>query len=170
MSDALRARRCHWFWLGLAVLIMIADQITKLLALKHLQLHQPLPVFPSFDLMLTFNRGAAFSFLSDAGGWQRWLFIALAVGISIFLVKWLFALRADERWLSAALALVTGGAVGNLLDRVFRDGQVVDFVYLHYQNFHWPAFNLADSAICVGAVILVAQSLWGAASGRESTQ
>lgn len=170
MSDALRARRCHWLWLGLAVLITIADQLTKLLALQHLQLHQPLPVFPSFDLMLTYNRGAAFSFLSDAGGWQRWLFIALAIGISIFLVNWLFALRAEERWLAAALALVTGGAVGNLLDRVFRDGQVVDFVYLHYQNFHWPAFNLADSSICVGAVLLVAQSLWGAASGRESTQ
>ena len=170
MNDALRTHRCHWLWLGLAVVIVIADQITKLLALKHLQLHQPLPVFPSFDLMLTYNRGAAFSFLSDAGGWQRWLFIALAIGISIFLVKWLFSLRAEERWLAAALALVTGGAVGNLLDRVFRDGQVVDFVYLHYQNFHWPAFNLADSSICVGAVILVAQSLWGAASGRESTQ
>mgnify|MGYP002640122509 FL=1 len=170
MNDALRTHRCHWLWLGLAVVIVIADQITKLLALKHLQLHQPLPVFPSFDLMLTYNRGAAFSFLSNAGGWQRWLFIALAIGISIFLVKWLFSLRAEERWLAAALALVTGGAVGNLLDRVFRDGQVVDFVYLHYQNFHWPAFNLADSSICVGAVILVAQSLWGAASGRESTQ
>jgi signal peptidase II len=167
MSDARQTRRFRWRWLVLALLVIVADQVSKLLALLYLQPHQPVPVFPTFDLMLTFNSGAAFSFLSDAGGWQRWLFIALALGISVFLLKWLFALRADERWLAAALALVLGGAIGNLFDRVFRDGKVVDFVYLHYQNFHWPAFNIADSAICVGAVLLVAQSLFSPTIERQ---
>ena len=168
MSDAARTRHYRWWWFGLALLVMIADQLSKLMALQHLKLHQPVAMLPGFDLMLTFNSGAAFSFLSEASGWQRWLFIVLAIGISGFLVNWLFTLRADERWLATALALVLGGAIGNLLDRVFRDGQVVDFVYLHYQNFHWPAFNLADSAICVGAVLLVAQSLCGGAGGRAT--
>ncbi len=167
MIETVLLRHYRWGWMGLAALVMIADQLSKLAALRHLVLHQRVPVLPAFDLMLTYNTGAAFSFLSDAGGWQRWLFIALAVGISAFLVKWMFALHADERWLAGALALVLGGAVGNLIDRVFRDGKVVDFVYLHYQDFHWPAFNLADSAICVGAGLLIAHTLWAPDRGRD---
>ena len=147
-------------WLALAITVAVLDQITKLIALDNLLLHRPVPVFPTFDLMLTYNTGAAFSLLSDAGGWQRWLFIALAVTVSAVLLRWLWTLPARERWLALALSLVLGGAVGNLVDRVFRDGAVVDFLYFHYQDFHWPAFNLADSAITVGAVIIVIHALF----------
>lgn len=167
MSESVWLRHHRLVWFGLAILVMLADQLSKLAALRHLELHRPVPVLPAFDFMLTYNTGAAFSFLSDAGGWQRWLFIALAVGISAFLVKWLLTLHADERWLAGALSLVLGGAIGNLIDRVFRDGKVVDFLYLHYQEFHWPAFNLADSAICVGAGLLIAHSLWVPERGRD---
>jgi signal peptidase II len=148
-------------WLAIAMAVALADQATKWAALKWLELHRPVPVVPTFDLMLTFNPGAAFSLLGDAGGWQRWLFVTLAVVIGAVLVRWLWRLRQGERWTAAALSLVLGGAAGNLFDRLFRDGLVVDFLYFHYRGFHWPAFNLADSAICVGAGILVAVSLFG---------
>ncbi len=168
---ALGTARNVWIWrsawLLLALLVVAADQYSKLVALQHLILHEPVPVFPGFDWMLAFNTGAAFSFLSDAGGWQRWLFIGLALGISAFLLRWLLTLRAGERWLSCALSLVLGGAIGNLIDRIFRDGKVVDFIYLHYQDFHWPAFNLADSAICVGAALLIAHTLFVPTAAEE---
>lgn len=147
-------------WLGLALAVTVADQLTKALALSYLILHRPVPVVPTLDLMLTYNTGAAFSLLSDAGGWQRWLFIVLALVVSAVLVRWLAVLPARERWSASALALVLGGAVGNLVDRVFRDGKVVDFIYFHVGDFHWPAFNVADSAICVGAVMLVLHALF----------
>jgi signal peptidase II len=147
-------------WLGLALTVAVADQISKAAALHLLVLHRPVPVVPTLDLMLTYNTGAAFSLLSDAGGWQRWLFIALAVAVSAVLVRWLAVLPAGERWSAGALALVLGGAAGNLVDRVFRDGKVVDFIYFHVGDFHWPAFNLADSAICVGAALLVLHALF----------
>lgn len=160
MAEEPLSRRYHWLWLGFVVAIAVADQLSKYAALQHLELHRPVPVFPTLDLMLTYNTGAAFSFLSDAGGWQRWLFVGLAIGISVFLLKWLFVLPARERWLASALVLVLGGAIGNLIDRLFRDGKVVDFIYFHYQSFHFPAFNLADSAICVGATLLIAHTLF----------
>lgn len=147
-------------WLGIALAVAVADQLTKAIALNYLILHRPVPLVPTLDLMLTYNTGAAFSLLSDAGGWQRWLFIALAVVVSAVLVRWLAVLPACERWSASALSLVLGGAVGNLVDRVFRDGKVVDFIYFHVGDFHWPAFNLADSAICVGAAMLVLHALF----------
>lgn len=159
MPDAKHRRRLAC-WLGLALAVAVADQATKALALNYLILHRPVPVVPTLDLMLTYNTGAAFSLLSDAGGWQRWLFIALALAISAILVRWLAVLPAHDRWSAGALTLVLGGAVGNLVDRVFRDGKVVDFVYFHVGDFHWPAFNLADSAICVGAAVLVLHALF----------
>lgn len=157
-AKSLRPR--PWPWIALALVVTVVDQVTKLAALELLVLHRPLPVIPAFDLMLTYNTGAAFSFLSNAGGWQRWLFVGLAMVISALLGRWLWTLPRHECWLALALSLVLGGAVGNLVDRLFRDGRVVDFLYVHYRDFHWPAFNLADSAISVGAVLIVLHALF----------
>jgi len=156
----------RWLWLSLAIIIL--DQLTKLWALDALRPYDTQAVIDGFfNLVLAFNKGAAFSFLSDAGGWQRWLFSALAVVVSAVLVVWLARLPRRERWTAAALALVIGGAVGNLIDRV-RLGHVVDFIELYHRALagwpgfdaqgHWPAFNVADSAISVGVVILVVTS------------
>jgi len=151
----------RWLWLALA--IVVVDQGTKTLAEHLLIIHETVPVMPSFNLFLTYNLGAAFSFLSNAGGWQRWLFAFLSTGISVFIVLWLRRVPQNEKWLAFALALVLGGAVGNLIDRLFRaSGGVVDFIDIYYGGWHWPAFNVADSAITVGAVILVSSALRGA--------
>ena len=124
--------------------------------------HQPVAVAPHLNFTLTYNTGAAFSFLRDAGGWQRWFFSALALGVAVFVVVWLKRLPAPARWLPCALALVLGGAVGNLIDRLLRkDGAVVDFIDVYYQSWHFPAFNVADSAISVGAVMLLVSALRG---------
>ena len=154
-ADRKLFRACLW----LAALTAIADQLAKWAALTWLTLHVPTPVLPFFNLTLAFNSGAAFSFLSDAGGWQRWLFIALSGVISGFLVYWLRQLQTRETWTGVALGLILGGALGNLWDRLFRSGQVVDFIDVYYGAAHWPAFNLADSGICVGAGIIVIQAI-----------
>ncbi len=157
----------RWLWLALAV--AIADQGSKLLAEHLLAVHAPVAVFPSFNFFLTYNTGAAFSFLRDAGGWQRWLFAALSVGVGVFIVVWLRRIPRDQRWLACALALVLGGAAGNLVDRLFRiDGGVVDFIDIYYGTWHWPAFNVADSAISIGAVMLVWSAIRGDANNRPS--
>lgn len=160
-ADATRGS-LHWLWLAVAVVAV--DQGSKLLAEQLLAVHQPLAVLPSFNLFLTYNTGAAFSFLREAGGWQRWLFAGLSMGVSAFIVIWLRRIPSDHRWLACALALVLGGAVGNLIDRLFRSGGgVVDFIDLYYGGWHWPAFNAADSAISVGALMLVWSALRGEA-------
>ncbi len=141
-------------WFGLAALVIIIDQITKYAASSVLLMHEPVAVFPSFNLTLMHNTGAAFSFLADQGGWQRWFFAVLALGVSVVLAVWLRRLQAHEKWLALALSLVLGGAVGNLIDRIYH-GYVVDFIDVYYNAWHWPAFNIADSAITVGAVMLV---------------
>lgn len=146
-------------WMWLSVLVVVLDQATKYLAETLLVLHQPVPVWSWFNLLLTYNTGAAFSFLADAGGWQRWFFLGLGVAVSVGLVVWLMRLRPGEQRLAVALALILGGAVGNLIDRAWL-GQVIDFIQLYYDRWYWPAFNLADSAISVGAVLLVIDSLW----------
>lgn len=155
-------------WLSLALAVVVLDQASKLLAEHLLTAHQPVAVLPSLNLYLTYNTGAAFSFLREAGGWQRWLFAVLSTGVSIFIVLWLRRIPRGEKWLPCALALVLGGAVGNLIDRLFRvDGGVVDFIDVYYGTWHWPAFNVADSAISIGAVMLA----WSAIRGdkvRES--
>ena len=156
----------RFVWLSL--LVVLLDQASKWAAVEWLTLHRPVPLVPTFDLMLTYNTGAAFSLLGNAGGGQRWLFIGLAVVVSVFLVHWLWRLPAEERWTAWALALVLGGAVGNLVDRVFRDGRVVDFLYFHYRSFHWPAFNVADSAIVAGAGILVATALFASSPTTDN--
>jgi signal peptidase II len=147
----------QWGWLSAFVIVL--DQATKYLAEALLVMHQPVPVLPSFNLMLTYNTGAAFSFLAGAGGWQRWFFLGLGSLVSIGLIVWLRRLKPGEKWLAAALALILGGAVGNLIDRAWL-GQVIDFIQLYYDRWYWPAFNIADSAITLGAALLVLDSLW----------
>jgi len=153
MADTLKA----WPNLLLAATVVVLDQLTKLWVLAAFQPYEVLPVLPVFNLTLVFNTGAAFSFLSDAGGWQRWFFIGLTTLVSIGLLVWLTRLRQHERLAGIALAMILGGAVGNLLDRV-RLGKVVDFLDVYWQQWHWPAFNVADSAITLGVLILLLSS------------
>ena len=152
-------RRALPWWLFAAVVTGL-DQITKLLANGQLELHRAKPVMPFFNLTLMYNEGAAFSFLSDADGWQRWFFIVLSSAVSVALVVWLTRLKPHEKWLAVGLSLVLGGALGNLIDRVAY-GHVIDFIQVYYQNWYFPTFNVADSAISVGATILIATSLFG---------
>ena len=151
-------RSAPWPWLLLALVAAVLDQLSKWWILQHFHPGEVLPVLPFFNLVLTFNEGAAFSFLSNAGGWQRWFFIGLTLAVSAGLVVWMSRLRNGEKWLAAALALVLGGALGNLVDRL-RFGRVTDFLDFHWQGWHWPAFNLADSAITLGVVLLLLLSL-----------
>jgi len=153
-------------WLSLTLLVIVLDQVTKLWADNALQLYRPVEVVPFFNLMLAYNPGAAFSFLSDAGGWQRWFFTVLSSVVSVVLVVWLYRLKEQERWMAASLSLILAGAVGNLIDRIAY-GHVIDFIDVYYQNHHWPAFNIADSAICIGAVIMIVLTL---REGRSEKQ
>ena len=139
-------------WLWLAGFIIIADQISKWIVLSSLQPGESRYVAPIFNWVLTFNAGAAFSFLSDAGGWQRWFFTVLALGVSVWIVSMLRQHTGEFR-LSLALTLILGGALGNVIDRI-RFGAVVDFVQWHAAGYYWPAFNVADSAITIGAVLM----------------
>jgi signal peptidase II len=146
-------------WLWLTAVVIGLDQLSKWAALAYLPYAVPQPLFPGLNFTLVYNTGAAFSFLSQADGWQRWLFVGLAVVVSGVLVAWLMRLEAHERWTGAAIALILGGALGNALDRVLR-GHVIDFIDLYYHQWHWPAFNLADSAITLGAALLIARTLF----------
>lgn len=158
----MRNRNLRWLWLSVAVIAL--DQLTKWLAASQLDYAQPVPVLPLFNLTLMHNTGAAFSFLAGAGGWQRWFFVGLAVLISAFLLRWLQKLpvdgRGDARWTAAGLTLVLGGAIGNVIDRLLH-GYVIDFIDLYWGRYHWPAFNIADSAITVGVILLLLTSLRG---------
>lgn len=147
-----------WSWVSLLVIIL--DQLTKLWASSALSYGEPVAVVPFFNLTLMHNTGAAFSFLSDAGGWQRWFFALVALVISAVILVWLKRLPSEKVLLALALALVLGGALGNVWDRIYL-GYVVDFIDVYYNNLHWPAFNLADSAIFIGAVLLIIDSLRG---------
>ncbi len=151
------ARALPWYLLAIAVIGL--DQATKLAAEAALQGRSPLAVTSFFDLRLAYNPGAAFSFLADAGGWQRWFFTALALVVGAVLVVWLARIPRGERLLPLSLSLVLGGALGNLIDRLAY-GHVIDFLDFHVGNWHWPAFNIADAAISVGAVLLVVHSLF----------
>lgn len=140
-------------WLLLSIVVVIADLLSKSMASSMLEYANPVPVLPSFNLTLLHNTGAAFSFLAAAGGWQRWFFVGLAVVVSIALVKWLSTLKND-RWLAIAIALILGGALGNLYDRITL-GYVVDFLHFYWRDYHFPAFNLADTAISIGAAMMI---------------
>jgi signal peptidase II len=145
-----------WLWLtGLAVIL---DQASKLAIDASMQLYQSIELIPFFNLTYVRNTGAAFSFLSEAGGWQRWFFAILASIISIVLTVWLAKLKKHEILMAASLSLILGGAIGNLIDRVLY-GYVIDFLDIYYQSWHWPAFNVADSAITVGVILMLLESV-----------
>lgn len=142
-------------WLLLSVVIFIIDQITKLLAVKFLIEQQPVTVFPGFNLDLTFNQGAAFGMLADSSGWQQVLFIVVTLVVSAAIILWLQCLdKAANRLEAWSLTLILAGALGNLLDRV-RLSYVIDFIDVYYKNWHWYTFNIADSAITLGVMLLI---------------
>jgi signal peptidase II len=143
-------------WLAGAVLAL--DQLTKAWVSASFSIYERMNVLPFLDITRIHNRGAAFSFLSSASGWQRWFFAALALAVSVLIVAWLRRLPAGQSRLAASLALVLGGAVGNLWDRL-QHGYVIDFIDFYYRTWHWPAFNVADSAITIGAVLLIMDAL-----------
>jgi signal peptidase II len=153
------------YWYGLALLVIVLDQYTKALAQSALEYGRPQEVFSWFNLTLQYNTGAAFSFLSDAGGWQRYFFSVVAVVISAVLVVWLYRMPRQQRLLALALALILGGALGNVWDRLLL-GHVVDFISVHYGGYYFPAFNIADSAISVGAALMIFDSLFGQEGGK----
>lgn len=156
-------------WLWLTALVFVLDQASKWFFESELNLYQQIVVIPDyFSWTLAYNTGAAFSFLADSSGWQRWLFALIALVVSGVLVVWLKRLKPEETWLAIALALVLGGALGNLYDRVLL-GHVVDFILVHWQNrWYFPAFNLADSAITVGAVMLALDMFKAKKSGEPA--
>jgi signal peptidase II len=141
-------------WLWLAVLVIVIDLGTKAMATAMLTYGNPVPVLPLFNLTLLHNTGAAFSFLAEAAGWQRWFFVVLALVVSVVLVGWLRNLQRHETWTAIAIALILGGALGNVYDRVVH-GYVVDFLHFYWQSWHFPAFNLADTAITIGAAMMI---------------
>ena len=146
-----------WPWLAWAVLLMGADQITKTLILNHYQLGDSTFITSFFNIVRAHNTGAAFSFLADAGGWQRWLFTGIGVAATIFIV-WQLRAHPGQKLFSFALSSILGGAVGNVVDRLMH-GYVVDFLQFHYAGWYFPSFNLADSAITVGAACLILDEL-----------
>lgn len=143
----------HWLWLSLAILVL--DQLSKYMIVDTFYLYERVSVIPSFfSLTLTYNSGAAFSFLSDQGGWQRWFLSSLAAVVSIFLVSWLRRMEKGEGWQACSMALILGGALGNLYDRIMH-GYVVDFLLVYYKDWYFPSFNIADVAITIGAAMLI---------------
>jgi len=139
---------------GIAIVCVVLDQITKIAAERALDLHEAIPVMPSFNIALAYNYGAAFSFLNVPGGFQRWLFTGISLVVSLVLIFWLYRLTMKEKWLSLSFALILGGAVGNLIDRALH-GYVIDFIQVYYDKYYFPTFNIADSAIFCGAVLLI---------------
>ena len=144
-------------WLWLSALAIGLDQASKLAVDKSFALYESVAVMPFFNLTYVHNTGAAFSFLSEAGGWQRWFFAALAIIMSTIMTLWLTRLKAHETLLAVSLSLILGGAMGNLIDRLAY-GYVIDFLDVYYQTWHWPAFNIADSAITIGVALMLVES------------
>ena len=146
-------------WLWLSAFTVVLDQLTKTIAEAEMLLHRAVAIFPGFNFTLMYNKGAAFSYLSEAGGWQRIFFVVLSTVISIFLLFWLRQITRDEQQknnqlLQVAIAFILGGAIGNLIDRAMT-GEVVDFIQIYYSTYYFPAFNIADSAITLGAGLLI---------------
>jgi signal peptidase II len=162
-----RFGKLPWLWLSLVVFVV--DQASKFYFDNTLSMYQQIVIIPDyFSWTLAYNTGAAFSFLADAAGWQRWFFAAIAVAVSVVLVVWLKRLNAGDSWLALALALVLGGALGNLVDRVVF-GHVVDFILLHWQHrWYFPAFNVADMAITGGAILLALDMFKSEKSGEKA--
>ena len=147
-------------WLWISLLVIILDQAAKQIAEAQLTPHQAVNLFPYFDWYLTYNTGAAFSFLANAGGWQRWLFTVIAIVISIVIVQWVRKLPSEDTLTAASLCLILGGAIGNLIDRVYL-GHVIDYIQVWLGSYPFPAFNIADASISVGAALLILSSFSG---------
>ena len=141
-----------WLWLSLAVFAL--DQITKLWVVANFDLYESIQIVPQINITYVHNTGAAFSFLSSAGGWQRWFFVGVAVIASIILTVWLARLKTSDEWMAVTLSLILGGAIGNLFDRISY-AYVIDFIDVYYQTWHWPVFNIADCAISIGVVMML---------------
>jgi signal peptidase II len=156
-----------WTWLGVSALVILLDWITKQRVSEALELYRPQEVLSWLNITLAHNYGAAFSFLSDAGGWQRGFFIVLASLVSVVLLVWLLRLPREEWRTGLGLALVLGGAIGNLVDRV-QLGYVVDFIDVHFGGWHYPAFNVADSAITCGVILLLLDAVFLSRSARKA--
>ncbi len=153
-----------WPWVGLAVIVLIIDQFTKTLILGYYKLGDWTPVSSFFNIVRAHNTGAAFSFLADHSGWQRWLFTAIGVAAALFIL-WMLKSHAGQKLFSFAMAMILGGAIGNVIDRILH-GYVVDFLDFYWGNWHFPAFNVADSAITLGAICLVIDELRRVRRGR----
>jgi signal peptidase II len=149
----IRNTTSYWVWLSIAALILIADQFTKVLMVSTYQLGEGFPVTEFFNIVRVHNEGAAFSFLATAGGWQRWFFTGLGLVATLFMV-WMLKRHPGQKLFGFAIACILGGAIGNVLDRVMY-GYVVDFLDFHYAGIHFPAFNVADCGISVGAALLI---------------
>jgi signal peptidase II len=157
-----------WRWLYLTAVVVLLDQLTKEAIVSNLVPFESIRVLPVLDITLMYNTGAAFSFLADGGGWQRWLFTALALGIGAGIVVWLRRLKARSQWMVAcALALVLAGAMGNVIDRI-KLGHVIDFIHAHWGAHYFPAFNVADSSITVGAALLLLDAFLEGRRKKES--
>ena len=156
-------------WIWLAVTVVILDQLTKYIASTSLEMFKPVAVMPMFNWTLMHNTGAAFSFLHDAGGWQRWFFAIIAIVVSIVIFLWIKRFQQHEKWQAIALALILGGAVGNVIDRIWL-GYVVDFIQVYYQQWYYPAFNVADSAIFIGVVMIIIDTVRESRSEKKNKQ
>ncbi len=158
-----------WLWLPLTLAVVMLDQLSKLWIIRHSVLYVPRRVLPVLDITLMYNTGAAFSFLSDASGWQRWLFVGLAIVVGAGVVIWMRRLGGrSQALLCAALALILAGALGNVIDRL-RIGHVVDFIHAHWNGAYFPAFNVADSAISIGAALLLLDAWIESRHGRRAS-
>ena len=144
-------------WLGISLIVLLLDQLTKITILKLFHYGESMPITSFFNLVLVYNKGAAFSFLAAESGWQRHLFTVIGISAAVYII-YLLKKHASQRMFCCALALILGGAVGNVVDRVIY-GHVIDFLDFYLGNWHWPAFNIADSAICLGAVLFVIDEL-----------
>lgn len=153
-----------WFWYGLVIVLIFLDQLSKYWVQVSFLEGERLNLLPMLDFTLVYNKGAAWSFLSDAGGWQRWLFTAISSIVSVVLVVWIYRLEKAQTLLFIALTFILAGAVGNLVDRIML-GKVVDFVLFYYDDWYFPAFNVADSAITVGAAFMLADVFFGQQQG-----
>lgn len=165
MPATVLASGIWWGWLS--VIALVLDQATKIWALNTIELGGRIEILPVFNLTHVHNYGAAFSFLADAGGWQRSFLTILAIGISIMLLWWMRQTPKSNKLLGMSYSLILGGAIGNVIDRVVY-GYVEDFIHVFYQNWHFPAFNIADSAITLGAILLIVEAFKGESSDNSS--
>ena len=149
----------HLLRYAIVLVIVVLDQITKIWANTSLVMYEQIPITGFFNITKAYNYGAAFSFLDNAGGWQRWLFTAISLILSIILSVWLYRMLRSEKWLSLAIAMILGGAIGNLIDRVWY-GYVIDFIQVYWKTSYFPSFNIADAAITCGAIIMLGLTLF----------